>query len=122
MADKEPILKLGVEGGGATVYRTPLGSGGWQFHVKRSSMYLDENDDEGWRSWRSEPVLSVEEALRSIAEDGSWSSFPRSWSTPSTGPPCGSWPRPQPPSSRTDARRRGSAGAGTGSGGVNRSR
>lgn len=50
MAEKEVVLELGVEGGGATVFRTPLASGGWQFHVEGSSMYLDENDDEGWRS------------------------------------------------------------------------
>jgi hypothetical protein len=72
MAEKEVVLKLGVEGGGATVYRTPLASGGWQFHVEGSSMFLDENDDEDWRSWISEPVQTIEEALRSIAADGSW--------------------------------------------------
>ncbi len=75
MAEKEVVLELGVEGGGATVFRTRLGSGGWQFHVEGSSMYLDENDDEGWRSWRSEPALSMEEALRSVADDGSWVCF-----------------------------------------------
>lgn len=75
MAEKELVLQLGVEGGGATVFRTPLASGGWQFHVEGSSMYLDENDDEGWRSWRSEQVPSVEEALREVADDGSWVFF-----------------------------------------------
>jgi len=75
MADKELVLELGVEGGGATVFRSPLGSGGWQFHVEGTSMYLDENDDEGWRSWHSQPVLNLEEALRSVAEDGSWVFF-----------------------------------------------
>src|SRR5262249_26523413 len=75
MDEKEVVLELGVEGGGATVFRTPLGSGGWQCDVEGTSMYLDENDDEGWRSWRSEPVLSVEEALRSVADDGSWVFF-----------------------------------------------
>jgi hypothetical protein len=72
MADKEQILELGVEGGGATVYRTRLPSGGWQFHVEGSSMFLDENDDEDWRSWSSEPVQNFEEAVSSIADDGSW--------------------------------------------------
>src|SRR5262249_41809490 len=56
-------------------YRSRLGSGGWQFHVEGSSLYLDENDDEGWRSWSSEPVLSIEEAVRLIADDGSWIFF-----------------------------------------------
>jgi hypothetical protein len=75
MAEKEVDLELGVEGGGATVSRTRLGSGGWQFHVEGSSMYLDENDDEDWHSWRSEPALSIEEALRWVADDGSWVFF-----------------------------------------------
>jgi len=74
MAEKEAVLELGVEGGGATVYRTPL-SGGWQYHVEGSSMFLEENDDEGWRSWDSPPVLNLDEALRSVAEDGSWVFF-----------------------------------------------
>jgi hypothetical protein len=75
MADRELVLELGVEGGGATIYRTPLVSGRWQFHVEGTSMYLDENDDEGWRSWRTEPVLNIEEALASVANDGSWVFF-----------------------------------------------
>ena len=75
MGEKESVLELGVEGGGATIYRTPLGTGGWQFHVEGTSMYLDENDDEDWRSWTSEPVQTIQEALRSVAEDGSWVFF-----------------------------------------------
>jgi hypothetical protein len=75
MDEKEVVLELGVEGGGATIFRTPLGSGGWQFYVEGSSMYLDENDNEDWRSWRSEPVLNIEEALRSVANDCSWIFF-----------------------------------------------
>jgi hypothetical protein len=75
MAEKELVLELGVEGGSATVYRTALVYGGWQFHVEGSSIYLDENDFEDWRSWRSEPFLSIEEALESFAKDGSWVLF-----------------------------------------------
>jgi len=75
MSEKELVLKIGVEGGGADLFRTPLDSGGWQFHVEGSSMYLDEQDNEEWRSWRSQPFLSIEEALRSVATDGSWVSF-----------------------------------------------
>ena len=70
--EKELVLELGVEGGGATVYRTPRASGGWQFHVEGTSMFLDDNDEEGWRSWTSDPVPTIQDALRSIAEDGSW--------------------------------------------------
>jgi hypothetical protein len=75
MAEKEEVLKLGVEGGGATVFRTLVAGGASKFHVEGSSMYLDENDDEGWRSWTTEPVKTIEEALRSVAEDGSWVAF-----------------------------------------------
>ena len=38
-------------------------------------MYLNENDDEDWRSWTTEPVDSVRVALQSVAEDGSWFFF-----------------------------------------------
>ena len=38
-------------------------------------MFLDENDDEDWRSWTSEPVPTIREALRSVADDGSWVFF-----------------------------------------------
>jgi len=75
MAEKELVLDLGVEGGGARIYRTPLDSGGWRFHVEGSSIFLDENDDDDWRYWTREPVQTIEEALRSIAKDGSWVLF-----------------------------------------------
>ena len=72
MAEKELVLELGLEGGGATIYRTAVASDCWQFYVEGSSMFLDENDDEDWRSWTSEPVPTIRDALRSIVEDGSW--------------------------------------------------
>jgi hypothetical protein len=75
MAEKEMILELGIEGGGASLYRTPLASGGWLFQVEGTSMFLDDNDDEDWRAWTKEPVQTLEEALRSITGDGSWVLF-----------------------------------------------
>ena len=75
MPDEEPVLQLGVEGGGATIFRSPLGSGGWEYHVEGSSMDFDEIDDEVWRSWRSGPFTAVAEALETIAKDGSWVCF-----------------------------------------------
>lgn len=75
MSEKEKVLEIGVEGGGATIFRTPLDAGGWLFHVEGTSMCLDENDDEDWRSWTSEPVQTIREALRSVAADGSWVFF-----------------------------------------------
>ncbi|QJX01176.1 DUF6508 domain-containing protein [Frigoriglobus tundricola] len=75
MADKEMVLQLGVEGGGATVFRKPVGAGDFEFYVDGSSMDLDENDDEVWRSWESQPYLRIEDAVRSISNDGSWVLF-----------------------------------------------
>lgn len=75
MGEKEIVLKIGVEGGGATIFRTPHADGSWQFHVEGCGMYLDENDDEDWRYWSSEPVQTIQEALTEIAADGSWIYF-----------------------------------------------
>jgi hypothetical protein len=38
-------------------------------------MDFDENDDEVWRSWCTETVPSLAEALRLVATDGSWVFF-----------------------------------------------
>lgn len=75
MPDKEMVLDLGVEGGGATVFRKPLGSSGWQFVVGGSSMDMDENDDDTWRFWESEPFVRIEDAVRSITRDDEWVLF-----------------------------------------------
>ena len=74
-ADKQIVLDLGVEGGGATIFRTTLASGRWEFHVEGSSMDMDENDDEVWRSWESPPYISIEEAIQSISKGGDWVLF-----------------------------------------------
>lgn len=75
MAEKEKVLDLGVEGGSATIYRMPLATGGWQFHVEGSSIYLDENDHEGWRYWTGEPMQTIQDAVRSVTGDGQWLFF-----------------------------------------------
>jgi hypothetical protein len=75
VSEKELVLQLGVEGGGADIYRTPLAAGGWKFHVEGSTMFLDDNDDEDWRSWIGKPVEAIEQALQSVAKDGSWACF-----------------------------------------------
>lgn len=46
------VAKLGVEGGGITIYGTEC-DGAWSFWAEGSSMDLDENDDEVWRRWSS---------------------------------------------------------------------
>ena len=72
MVEKETVLELGVEGGGATIFRTRSDTGEWHFHVEGSNMYLDESDDEVWRSWSCEPVRSIEDALREVTHHGCW--------------------------------------------------
>lgn len=57
--DKVIIADIGVEGGGITIYGS-RSDGVWSFWTEGSSMYLDDNDDEAWRSWTSEPVSSLD--------------------------------------------------------------
>jgi hypothetical protein len=71
MAEKEVVLEMGVEGGGVTIFRTPADSG-WLLYVEGSSMFLDDNDEEDWRSSATGPVNTIDEALRSVSKDGSW--------------------------------------------------
>jgi hypothetical protein len=63
--DKVVVAKLAVEGGGVTVYGIEQ-PGGWVFWQEGISMHLDENDDEDWRPWRSEPVSDLSKALPDI--------------------------------------------------------
>jgi hypothetical protein len=72
MDENELVMELGSEGGGARIFRTEVASDGWQFHAEGSSMFLDDKDDENWRLWSCDPVPTIQDALRSIAEDGSW--------------------------------------------------
>jgi len=74
-SDKETVLKLGIEGGGATVFCTSTASGSWAYHVEGNSMDMDENDDEVWRSWESPPYTSIKDAIQSISKDGEWVLF-----------------------------------------------
>ena len=69
MNNKEKVVELGVEGGGAAIYRTPFGSDSWQFHIKGNSICLDDNDDEDWQFWQSKPVPTLEEALRAVSDE-----------------------------------------------------
>jgi hypothetical protein len=75
MAKHDLVLELGLEGGGVSIYRTPADSGSWQFHIGGSTIDLDENDSEVWRSWQTKPFTSVDEALLSVTPDGSWVIF-----------------------------------------------
>jgi len=60
--EKVVIVGMGVEGGGETVYGRKS-NGVWSFWQEGSSMYLDDNDDEAWRSWTADPVPELSLAL-----------------------------------------------------------
>jgi CpXC protein/HIRAN domain len=60
--DKGIIAEIGMEGGGVTIFGKQLEQG-WTFWTEGSSMDLDENDDEVWHSWSSEPVSDLDLAL-----------------------------------------------------------
>ena len=60
--DKTVIADLGVEGGGITIYGRQT-DGVWSFWTEGTSMDLDENDDEVWRFFSSEPVSSLDRVL-----------------------------------------------------------
>jgi hypothetical protein len=53
------VADIGVEGGGITIY-VSQSDGVWSFRTQCTSMDLDENDDEVWHSWSSEPESSVD--------------------------------------------------------------
>lgn len=57
--DKVIIAELGVEGAGVWIYGSQS-DGVWSFWTEGTSMGLDENDDEVWRSWSSESVSSLD--------------------------------------------------------------
>jgi hypothetical protein len=60
--DKIIIAKMGIEGGGCTIYGQQV-DGGWSFWRAGTSMDFDENDNEVWRQWESEPVANLLDAL-----------------------------------------------------------
>jgi len=68
-AKPELVFELGADGGSAGIYRTRDANGKWEYQVGGSGMYLDENDQESWRSGMNAPVATFEEALHSITGD-----------------------------------------------------
>ncbi len=70
--DKVVIARMGVEGGGVTIYGRQV-DGAWSFWQEGSSMDLDENDDEVWRVWSSDPVSALSAAL----SDKWWQMYPK---------------------------------------------
>lgn len=64
-AGKRIVAQLGVEGGGATVYRSEV-EGLWSFWHEGTAMNFDETDDEVWRDWKCAPVAELSLALPNI--------------------------------------------------------
>lgn len=60
--DNVVIVKIGVEGGGVTIYGRQT-DGVWSLWNEGVSMYFDENDEENWRCWSSDPVSELSELL-----------------------------------------------------------
>ena len=58
LVDKLLVAEIGVEGGGLSIYGRE-DEGSWSFWSEGSSMDLDENDDEVWRSWSTDPVADL---------------------------------------------------------------
>lgn len=67
--DKLLIAILGLEGGGFAVYGKRSETG-WLFWRESTSMDLDENDDDIWHAFSSDPVRSLDLVL----PDG-WTSY-----------------------------------------------
>ena len=60
--DEILIAEMGLDGGGCTVYGQCV-AGTWSFWQEGVSMYFDENDDEAWKPWSTEPVAQLTDAL-----------------------------------------------------------
>jgi|GEM_PF-5613686 len=56
------ILSLGLEGGGCRIMGRQ-GADGWVFWQAGTSMDIDLDDNETWRSFKTEPVPTLAEAL-----------------------------------------------------------
>lgn len=71
----ELILSCGLEGGGFELYAVVENSL-TMFYISGSAMYLDENDEEDWRSWESEKVVGWENALQLLQQHQWLIAFP----------------------------------------------
>ncbi len=60
--DKVVIVKLRFEGGGVTICGRQT-DGVWSLWKEAGAMYFDENDEENWRFWSSDPVSELSELL-----------------------------------------------------------
>ena len=56
--DRVIVADLGVEGGGATIFGHIIGDR-WVFRQGGSSIALDADDNEGWRTWESDSAADL---------------------------------------------------------------
>ncbi len=60
--DNIVVANLALEGGGPTVFGRQEGDH-WVFWREGTSISLDANDEEVWRSWATEPVAKPSAAV-----------------------------------------------------------
>jgi len=60
--DEILIAEIGLDGGVCTIYGR-LVDGTWSFWQEGVSMYFDENDEDAWQPWSTEPVANLIDAL-----------------------------------------------------------
>ncbi len=72
MANGELILEIAAEGAGATFARTRRDTGEWAYFATGTTIDLDSDDIDYWRSWESCFFPSLEESLSSFSKDGDW--------------------------------------------------
>lgn len=65
-ATAEIVFELAFEGGGIEVTQFTTAEGKVYFRNSGASMRLDDNDDEEWVDWQSDPTTSFEGALRDL--------------------------------------------------------
>ncbi len=58
MESKVVIACMGTDGGGITIFGRQV-AGVWSFWTEGTTIDLDANDLEIWRSWESEPVADL---------------------------------------------------------------
>jgi len=75
MIKSELIISVACEGGGADIYRTADGSGGWQFYLGGITIALDKDGTDVWKQWNCTPVDTIEQALDRVDRDGGWLHF-----------------------------------------------
>jgi hypothetical protein len=61
-AEKLLIAKTGLEGSSLEIYGNRSVQG-WTFWAKKSTIDLDENDDDYWRHWTAEPTADLSRLL-----------------------------------------------------------